>query len=110
LISAYRCASQAIGKAILHDAFAISLQAAVVYRMKMELSGSIAHNLRCAVDSAKRLRGKPIYPDTVEFWRSLISHAALDQQRRTDGSGWVISELIAKLEKEISESVVSPSR
>jgi hypothetical protein len=76
----------------------------------MELSGTIAHNLRCAIDSAKRLRGKRIHADTLDFWRSLISHALRDQQRKTDGSGWLISELVAKLEKEISESVVSDAR
>lgn len=76
----------------------------------MQLSGSIALNLRCAVESAKRLRGKRVYPDTVKFWRDLIALAVHEQQRAPQGDGWLIRELVAKLEREISESTVPAAR
>jgi hypothetical protein len=38
----------------------------------MELHGSLINNLEAAVQSARRLRGKAVYPQTVQFWTELL--------------------------------------
>jgi hypothetical protein len=49
----------------------------------MELDGSLVRNLEAALASAKRLRGKRVYPDTVSYWLELVRYArgALDSRR-----------------------------
>ena len=41
----------------------------------MELYGSIADNLKAAVESSGRLKGHPIHKDTLQFWSDLIREA-----------------------------------
>jgi hypothetical protein len=41
----------------------------------MELHGSLADNLRAALASMKRYRGKNVHPDTVQYWEQLLAHA-----------------------------------
>lgn len=59
----------------------------------MELSGTVAANLRRAIDSVKRHHGKPVHQDTVQYWSALLSHA---KDRRAQPGG--IDRLIAMLE------------
>lgn len=69
----------------------------------MEISGSIAHNLRCAIQSAKRLRGRQVHADTLQFWRDLVNHARTKCEK-SESAHWMIDELISKLEVEISNT------
>lgn len=41
----------------------------------MELVGRLIDNLKGAVRSAQRLRGKPVYPATLQFWDDLLATA-----------------------------------
>ena len=66
----------------------------------MELHGSIVNNLTSAVQSARRLRGRPVHDDTLGHWADLVHHA---RQAMADGSDEPIQSLIAELEKELAE-------
>jgi hypothetical protein len=39
----------------------------------MEVYGSIAQNLRAAVESSRRLKGHPVHRDTSKFWSDLVA-------------------------------------
>ena len=41
----------------------------------MELHGSLVANLEAAVLSARRLRGRRIYPETLQFWGEVLAKA-----------------------------------
>ena len=41
----------------------------------MNLSGSILENVENAVTSARRLRGHPVYRDTLSYWTELLQEA-----------------------------------
>lgn len=41
----------------------------------MNLSGSILENVENAVTSARRLRGHPVYKDTLTYWTELLQEA-----------------------------------
>ncbi len=43
----------------------------------MDVHGSIAQNLRAAVQSSRRLKGHPIHKNTLRFWLSLVREARL---------------------------------
>ena len=47
----------------------------------VELHGSLLENLRAAVQSSKRLQGRPVYPETMQFWNELLEVA---RYRRTE--------------------------
>ena len=70
----------------------------------MELSGSVAQNLRDAIKSARRLRGQRIYPDTVRYWRQLIEFAR-KKSLRSNAGDWMIGELIEALEAEMEQLI-----
>ena len=48
----------------------------------MDVHGSIAQNLKAAVQSSRRLKGHPIHKDTLQFWLSLVREA---RSRRAAG-------------------------
>jgi hypothetical protein len=66
----------------------------------MELDGSVARNLTSAVQSARRLKGHPVHPDTLGHWNDLLSHA---RRELAAGSAEPIQSLILELEKELAE-------
>ena len=68
----------------------------------MHLDGSIAENLRAAVNSAKRLHGHPVYADTLQFWRELLAHARANM-RKSPANQPLIERLIGDLEAELAE-------
>jgi len=41
----------------------------------MDLCGSVHANLRAAVQSARRLKDGPVHPDTIDYWRKLVTAA-----------------------------------
>jgi hypothetical protein len=67
----------------------------------MELSGTVAANLRRAIDSVKRHRGKPVHRDTEQYWSALLSHA---KNRRPQPRG--LDRLITTLEGALADRVV----
>ena len=66
----------------------------------MELHGSTSNNLASAVQSAKRLRGRPVHDDTLRHWIDLLDHARAEL---TAGSSEPIHALIVELEKELAD-------
>lgn len=46
----------------------------------MKIDGSIVTNLRAAVRSSERLKGSPVYPETLQFWQDLLAFARGDGQ------------------------------
>lgn len=64
----------------------------------MKLDGSLADNLKAAIRSARRLRGRPVYPDTLTFWRELLEQA--HRHLREDETG--LEVLITELEQEMA--------
>jgi len=70
----------------------------------MELSGTVAQNLRDAIKSARKLRGQRVYPDTVRYWRQLIEFARKKSMRSNSGD-WMISELTEQLETEMEKLI-----
>lgn len=65
----------------------------------MELYGTVANNLTSAVQSARRLRGHRVHPDTLDHWSGLLDHA---RQALAEGSTEPIQTLILELENEIA--------
>jgi hypothetical protein len=64
----------------------------------MELSGTLAENLRAAVHSAKRHRGHPVRTETVQFWTDLLQEAGASKAAgaaRAEGTESLIAELDA---------------
>ena len=70
----------------------------------MEVHGSIAQNLRAAVESSRRLSGHPVYKDTLQFWAALIAEA---RSRRAAGEALddaEVDEAIAELEVALAQN------
>ena len=65
----------------------------------MQIWGSVHANLRAALQSARRLRGGPVHPDTVEHWTRLLAVAEDD---KAIASAFTTRELINDLRQEIS--------
>lgn len=65
----------------------------------MELSGTVAANLRRAIDSLRRHEGKPVHRDTLQYWSSLLDHAK-DRKRQFDGG---LDRLILRLESGLAD-------
>jgi hypothetical protein len=66
----------------------------------MDLHGSIKSNLASAVQSARRLRGHPVHPDTIAHWELLLDHA---RRAVANGSIEPVRVLIAELEHELGD-------
>ena len=66
----------------------------------MELHGSIENNLTSAVQSARRLKGRPVHADTLRHWRDLVDHA---RRELAKGSVEPIQALILELENELGK-------
>lgn len=64
----------------------------------MELSGTISANLRRALDSVKRHEGKTVYPETVQYWQDLLTHA----RHKSGGDGRLVDALEYALDKRIA--------
>ena len=64
----------------------------------MELCGTIHANLRAALHSARRLRGGPVHPDTVEHWAKIVAVA-----KSSDGAlvTYTTRALLNDLEREV---------
>jgi hypothetical protein len=59
-------------------------------------------NLRSAVASAERLRGKPVYSDTIRFWQALLEEANRSDDTLPANDAAARSALMARLAQEIT--------
>lgn len=69
----------------------------------MELSGTIAENLRAAIASARRLRKHRVHVDTLHFWTELLDYARLRLRQAKAGESDEMEPLIADLQSELAE-------
>lgn len=67
----------------------------------MQIEGSIRANLIAAVTSARRLRGRAIHRDTIDYWRRLLDHAGRATAEPQPES---FGDLMADLEIELARS------
>jgi hypothetical protein len=74
------------------------LRTYLYWKLTMELHGTIASNLASAVQSARRLRSRPVHADTMGHWADLLRHA---KREISAGSDKVVLPLISELEKEL---------
>ena len=66
-------------------------------RMRME--GTLRANLLAAIASTRRLRGREVHDDTVEYWHRLLDYGRLNS---TQPLCEPVTELLAQLENELS--------
>jgi hypothetical protein len=69
----------------------------------MKLHGTIDENLRMAVASAERLRGNPIYKDTLAYWHDLLHEARRLRTQLPEAELRTLDPLIAQLELALAE-------
>jgi len=69
----------------------------------MNLHGSITANLEGAIASSQRLRGRPVYSDTIRYWRELVREARRTRTELPESELFRLDALIAKLEGEMIE-------
>lgn len=74
----------------------------------MKLHGSVEDNLTAAVRSARRLRGQPIYPETLGYWGELLDHARRDRPSEYPGENQLVGRLIIELEAEMAGRADEP--
>ena len=67
----------------------------------MELHGNLIENLRAAIQSSKRLQGRPVYPETLQFWSQLLEMARRRPDEPFDFNGGEVTALAYQLEHEI---------
>jgi hypothetical protein len=69
----------------------------------MNLHGTFATNLKDAITSAERLRGRPVYPDTVTHWTELLREARMTRNGLLEAERMTIDRLIVQLATLLSE-------
>lgn len=69
----------------------------------MELSGTIAENLRAAIASAKRFRGQRVHSDTFEFWAELLAAARRKLNRPGAKPDREVEQLVQLLGNELAD-------
>lgn len=70
----------------------------------MNIVGSIHANLRAALQSARRLKGGPVHPDTVDHWTRLVCVA---KEEPVAMESFKTRSLMSDLEREISARISS---
>lgn len=69
----------------------------------MKLHGALSSNLQDAIASAKRLRGHPVYPDTISYWTELLHEARRFRADLDDEKRPALDVLVAQLEAAVAE-------
>ena len=69
----------------------------------MKLYGSLIDNLESALASARRLRGHPVYKDTLSYWAELVQEARRAHQDPSSSHSSELGTAIVKLEIELAE-------
>jgi hypothetical protein len=67
----------------------------------MKLHGTITANLEDAIASAQRLRGHPVYTDTIGYWQELVRETRRIRMDRAESERAQLDALIVRLETEI---------
>ncbi|MBV9840967.1 MAG: hypothetical protein JOY99_05440 [Sphingomonadaceae bacterium] len=76
----------------------------------MKLDGSIVSNLQAALASARRFRDKPVYPDTLNHWRNVLSHAHYLLGKGQIGEINAIRNLSSALGAELEQRKLDPDK
>lgn len=69
----------------------------------MKLHGSLVENLESALASSRRLRGYPVYKDTLNYWAELVQEARRARQDPASVQSDALGAAIVKLEIELAE-------
>lgn len=69
----------------------------------MDLAGSILENVENAVTSARRLRGHPVYKDTLAYWADLLREARRARQDLEGLQSRALEAAILNLEGELAD-------
>ena len=69
----------------------------------MKFYGPILDNLNNAMASARRLRGHPVYKDTLAYWNELIHEARRIQREPAYEQADLLEAAIVSLELELAE-------
>jgi hypothetical protein len=72
------------------------------HRRRMKLHGSINTNLSDAIASAERLRGKPVYAETLNHWNELLREARRVSANHQGFARSPLDALINRLETELA--------
>ena len=75
----------------------------------MELHGTIASNLEAALASAVRIRGRPVYKETITYWNDLLHQARRARERRAALEDAKLAVLISRLETELADRSKRPA-
>ena len=70
----------------------------------MELYGTLTNNLKAAVASARRLQGRPIHRDTLQFWSDLISEVRARRAAGEAADEPEVDQALAELEMVLADS------
>lgn len=73
------------------------------YLGSMQLHGSLIDNLESALTSIRRLRGHPVYSDTLTYWGELVQEARRARQDPDCVRSDELGAAIVKLEIELAE-------
>lgn len=68
----------------------------------MKLHGSLQANLEGAILSARRLRGRVVYSDTLAHWSDLLAHAWWEIGRTPAPGRFILMQLAKDLEAELA--------
>jgi hypothetical protein len=74
-----------------------------IYLRIMQLHGPLIDNLENALVSARRLRGHPVYKDTLSYWAELVQEARRARQEPECPHFSELGVAIAKLETELAD-------
>jgi hypothetical protein len=69
----------------------------------MKLHGTIGSNLQDAIASAKRLRGHPVYSDTLSYWNDLLHEARRFRSELDEPNRDALDILIAQMEDALAD-------
>lgn len=83
--------------------FVVLFEAPPGYVGAMKFDGPILDNLKNAIASARRLRGHPVYKDTVAYWNELIQEARRIQRDPAYEQADLLEAAIVSLELELAE-------
>jgi hypothetical protein len=65
----------------------------------MEMHGTVEANLTAAINSSRRLKGRPVHADTLNHWTAVLSEA--QRELAADEAGTNLRDLILELEQEL---------
>ena len=83
--------------------FVVLFEAPPGYPGAMKFHGPILDNLNNAIASARRLRGHPVYKDTLTYWNELIHEARRIQREPVYEQADLLEAAIVSLEVELAE-------